>query len=220
MDFEPSAAIFDLDGTLVEFPLAYLFEETNRVLRQLLWPEVEHDLLRTYFADFDYFGFIEQSKREDFIKCFWKEFDGNGFPSPVLLPGTLECLKALTEQGISIALATAREASEPELREILRHTGILDYVSLVVPRDVALGDNWMDKTRHVEKICTKLRLRPAQTMMIGDIPPDIESGKRAGVGLTVAVLSGGINRDVLQYAQPDVILDDVAQIPQYLRAIR
>ena len=49
-------------------------------------------------------------------------------------------------------------------------------------------------------------------MMIGDIPPDIESAKRAGLGFSVAVLSGGIEQGVLEAAKPDLLVENIADL--------
>jgi phosphoglycolate phosphatase-like HAD superfamily hydrolase len=40
---------------------------------------------------------------------------------------------------------------------------------------------------------------------------DIEEGKNAGCGLTIAVLSGAQNREELEKAEPDYILNTISE---------
>ena len=44
---------------------------------------------------------------------------------------------------------------------------------------------------------------PAETVMVGDVPTDVTSAAKVGVGTTVAVKSGGIKEEVLREAKPD-----------------
>ena len=46
----------------------------------------------------------------------------------------------------------------------------------------------------------------------GDSEIDIEEGKNAGCGITIGVLSGAQTREQLQAANPDYILDSLAEL--------
>ena len=59
--FSAKLAIFDLDGTLVEFPREFLFSESERIMKLISHPEVERSVMLESFADFDFFRFLLDS---------------------------------------------------------------------------------------------------------------------------------------------------------------
>ncbi|HQH26754.1 MAG TPA: HAD family hydrolase [Oligoflexia bacterium] len=216
--FKPELVIFDLDGTLVHFPHDYLFRETNRILEELTWPPVEEAVLEETFSLFDYFSFIEEDKRVRFQEHFWQAFDHKNYPAPVPFTGSVKCLQTLSDLGISIAIATARAYAEEELQAALAGTGILDFIDVLVPRRVQDRD-WMDKSGQIQEICQRLDVSTKKSVMVGDIPPDITSASEAGVGFTVAVLSGGIREEILRRAAPDLVVENVDELINYFLSI-
>ncbi|PWN68706.1 HAD family hydrolase [Chryseobacterium phosphatilyticum] len=57
---------------------------------------------------------------------------------------------------------------------------------------------------------------PQKVLKAGDSVIDIEEGKNAGCGLTVAVLSGAQNRTELEKAGPDYILNTISEVENLL----
>ncbi|AZA81311.1 HAD family hydrolase [Chryseobacterium lactis] len=57
---------------------------------------------------------------------------------------------------------------------------------------------------------------PEKVLKAGDSVIDIEEGKNAGCGLTIAVLSGAQNREELEKAQPDYILNTISEAENIL----
>ncbi|AZB18929.1 HAD-IA family hydrolase [Chryseobacterium indologenes] len=57
---------------------------------------------------------------------------------------------------------------------------------------------------------------PAKVLKAGDSVIDIEEGKNAGCGLTIAVLSGAQNRTELEKAKPDYILNTISEAENLL----
>lgn len=57
---------------------------------------------------------------------------------------------------------------------------------------------------------------PAQVLKAGDSEIDIMEGKNSGCAITVGVLSGAQNREQLQVANPDYILNNVMEIESIL----
>ena len=211
----PELVIFDLDGTLIEFHHDFLFDQTDRVLRQLGFDPVPRPLLSRYFSEFDYFQFVEAKERESFVERFWQLFDWDRLPQPMLLPGSLAAVAELTGRGIRTAIATARVTSESELRQTLGHTGLLEHVSCLATRASA-EVHWTDKTGSIREVCHRLKISPRKALMVGDNPTDITSAKTAGVGYTVAVSTGGIREEVLAKAGPDAIIPDVRSLVDVL----
>ncbi len=63
----------------------------------------------------------------------------------------------------------------------------------------------------------KTALAPHEIAMIGDSPADMQAGRRAGVGLKIAVLTGACGRAQLA-PLADLVLDDISEIPDVLSA--
>nr|WP_315035719.1 HAD-IA family hydrolase [uncultured Chryseobacterium sp.] len=57
---------------------------------------------------------------------------------------------------------------------------------------------------------------PSKVLKAGDSVIDIEEGKNAGCGLTIAVLSGAQNRAELEKAKPDYILNTISEAENIL----
>lgn len=57
---------------------------------------------------------------------------------------------------------------------------------------------------------------PEKVLKAGDSVIDIEEGKNAGCGLTIAVLSGAQNRTELEKAKPDYILNTISEAEHIL----
>lgn len=57
-------------------------------------------------------------------------------------------------------------------------------------------------------------LRPSEIAMVGDNRHDLDTGKAAGAGLVIGVLSGTGTRETL--AGADVLLDSIADLPAFL----
>ncbi len=208
----PKAILFDLDGTLIEFHHDYLFEEASRIIATIGHDPVERSELASCFQEFDFFRFVRGHKTEDFTKLFWHHFNWNGFPRALLLPGVAETLSKLRTSGFQLGVVTARCVEVETLTVDLEHTGILAHMEHVCVRPGEHVD-WKDKRDTIRSACKALGVKPHETMMVGDIPPDITCGKEVGVGWTVAVKSGGISEEVLRRAKPDAIISDVTALP-------
>lgn len=57
---------------------------------------------------------------------------------------------------------------------------------------------------------------PKEVMKAGDSAIDIEEGKNAGCGITIAVLSGAQTREQLEAAHPDYILNNISEAEKIL----
>jgi phosphoglycolate phosphatase len=64
-------------------------------------------------------------------------------------------------------------------------------------------------------ILESVKTKPAQAVIVGDSPSDIEAGRAAGV-LTCAATYGYRHKELLLEAKPDFIVDDLAELQQIL----
>lgn len=128
-------------------------------------------------------------------------------------PGADEVLSALKEAGARIGLVTSKSRQIAERG--LSLLGMRDAFEVVVTAD--------DVSAHkpdpapVLHALRALGVPPRRAAYVGDSPADIASAKAAGV-LAVAATWGVASRDRLLEAQPDVIVDSLAEVLAALEA--
>jgi len=129
------------------------------------------------------------------------------------IPGARETLEALRAAGLSVVLTTG---FAPATRD-----AILDGLGWRPLVDAALSPVDVGRGRPAPDLVLTALLRTrasgvASLVVVGDTTSDIASGRAAGAGLVVGVLSGAHGRDALAGAGADAVLDDVAGLPELL----
>ena len=79
------------------------------------------------------------------------------------------------------------------------------------------GDSAAEKKPHpalIHDVLGRFRILPGQGLIVGDGDTDIEAGKRAGV-VTCGVTYGFGSREGLIAAEPDILIDDLAELSRY-----
>lgn len=214
--------IFDYDGTLVEFPIKFMLDETFRIVEQSGHPKVSFDSLMDAFSDFDFFRFarigenpIEAEKL--FKENYWKEYNWDNFPLGEPFPETAETLKCLTERGYILSIATARVIEPEKLLNEMNSNGLGSFFKLenIKTRSSHLQD-WKDKQTQINETLKSTNTTANNSIIIGDIPSDIISGKECGLKHNIAVQSGGIKKDVLEGSEPDAVILNLGDLPNLL----
>ena len=126
---------------------------------------------------------------------------------PGLFPHVMETLAAMKESGCVLTIASSR--SYGSLKEFLREMGIAPYISYV------LGANSVTHAKpHPEpvlKTMADMGITADETLVVGDMPVDIQMGKGAGAR-TCAVTYGNASRDELIAAGADYVIDDFSEL--------
>ncbi len=110
-------------------------------------------------------------------------------------PGTRDLLKRMRAQGLEIGVGTS--AQKEELKPLLEIAGVADLIDSKTSSDDA--ESSKPDPDIIQAALKRLQLPPAQVLMVGDTPYDIEAAGRAGVR-TVAFRSGGWTDDGLEGA--------------------
>ena len=207
--------IFDLDGTLIEFHQDYLVEQALGIIPKLGYHNILREELDNAFYSFDLFRFVKESEREEFMEKFWNLFDWTNFPKPSPFPESLLILKELNKIGKRLAIATSRLSELDELKSILNQTPLMEYISHVECRTDPQV-HWTDKRDLIKKVCSEIGVLPEHSAMVGDIPTDIQSARDVGISRLIAVKSGGIAESILRDAKPDLLLENVGEITEFL----
>ena len=140
--------------------------------------------------------------------------------------GCLECFEWLRHQGIAIGLTTGfyREVTNIILRRLgwdqgldSRYAGTPDSLiqASVTSDEVANGRPAPDMIRRVMELTDVGD--PRSVIKIGDTPVDLEEGRNAGCGLTLAVTNGSHTIEQLQGCPNDGVLNSLLELKTCLQ---
>jgi len=219
------AVIFDLDGTLVNFTLDY------KSLRQdVISALIRHGAPRSIF-----------SVNESIFKAFEKatmHFQNNGEPEAIIkkaydeminlaekyemesaqntdmMPGAEVTLQTLRNMDVKIGLCTNNGLKA--VRYLIRKYRLRSYFDNIVTRESI--PSMKPDTGHFLAAIAPLRVKPKETVMVGDSIIDIKASKP--LGATVIGIhsnySGSIN---LKEAGADYIIKSITEVPEILKAL-
>ncbi len=226
-------AIFDKDGTLIEFHLMWsdwvrtLADELasahgdrlDDIVYRLMGVDPETGLvqphgalaatpmarLRAALVAALVDARISPTEAERIVRLAWHS------PDPVTLARPVTDLRVLFEAlraaGTRIAVATSDDREPTE--RTLAHLGVADLVEAVACADD--GRPVKPEPHAVAWLCRTLGISVERAAVIGDAPADLRMGRAAGAGLIVGVLTGVGDRRTLQ-PLADVVLESIEEL--------
>jgi phosphoglycolate phosphatase-like HAD superfamily hydrolase len=206
----PLAVILDVDGTLVDtnyhHAIAWFRAFRRHDVTVPLWRIHRHmgmgaDQLVAALA-----GDEVEERCGDDLRAAEKELYGALIPEVVPLEGARELVVALGERGHRVVLASSAKEEEVD-----------HYVDLLDVREAAHA--WttsadVDATKpNPDLIEAALELAGGgDAVVIGDAMQDCQAARRAGIGLIVAVLTGGISEQELRGAGATHVYESAAHL--------
>jgi phosphoglycolate phosphatase len=183
------AALFDLDGTLVD-TAQDLAAAANRMLADLGRPPLPEDGIRDYIGKgvvnlvnrcFEATGGGSDEERRDAMERFERHYIAGIADRSRPYPGVVDGLEALARAGIAMGVVTnkAGRFTEP----LLELTGLRRYFGVVVS-----GDTVERKKPHADPMLFAARTlgsAPDETLMVGDSLNDVQSARAAGCPVVV-----------------------------------
>ncbi len=135
-----------------------------------------------------------------------------------LLPGIVDLLEALKARPqVAMALLTGNLSGGAKLK--LTHYGVWHYFEFGAYADDHHDRNQLGRfaqARALEKHGVEF---PADRIFVlGDTPHDITCARAIGAK-SVAITTGSYNRDALAAHKPDILLDDLSDVPAVLAAL-
>ncbi|MBZ9689569.1 HAD family phosphatase [Clostridium estertheticum] len=194
------AAIFDLDGTLVDSMWVWgkidedYFKNRNMDLPLNLKSQIEHlsfdDTAQYFRTNFGILDTIEEIKKE------WTDFAYVEYLNNVKLkPGVVEFLSLLKTMNIKIGLATSN--SKSLLEAVLKANDIYNYFdSITLTDEVTRGKNFPDVYLLAAE---KLGVKPEECIVFEDILPAVKGAKAAGMKVV------GVYDDFSKEQREDII---------------
>jgi len=128
------------------------------------------------------------------------------------MPKISDTLKKLSEKA-KLALTTMRYVPKEKVIAELEKFGLAKYFQYII---TALDTHDPKPSPEALTKCARqLGVQTHECLVVGDSVADIRAGKNAGAK-TVAVLSGIFSREELQREKPDLILENVKELPDFL----
>jgi len=197
--------VFDLDGTLVD-SLPDLAAAANYALGRLGLPERpleahrqmigggEHNFVRRFL------GPEHQHLFDEALRLYLEHYSRHLGDLSRLYPGVKETLGRLSPREMAV-LSNKREDLA---RQVVHIMGIADYFA-----QVRGGDSYgvlKPAAEGLSALIRELGANPAQTLMVGDKPEDVQAGRGAGTR-TAALTCGYADPDAILAAAPDHLLN-------------
>lgn len=201
--------IFDLDGTLINaYPAVE--ESVNYVLRYFKRPEQRHEAIERavgWGPKSLLSAFLDKALLEEAL-CLYNEHHARALlRGSSLLPGAGVLLTTLKTRGCTLAVASNR----PKKFSLI----VTRYLAIESMFDrILCGDEVDTPKPHPQmllQIMDELSFSPEQTLYVGDMTVDVETGRAAGVK-TVAVTTGSSSRTEIEVLAPWRIINRVDEV--------
>jgi phosphoglycolate phosphatase len=212
--FKAKGIVLDLDGTIVDSTEAYVqaakiafnvFDKTAPSRGLML--EIPRRMEQGLPID-DIIGIDPKCFLPHYLKAYYSVVEKN----TKLIPNVKKTLETLSGKA-KLALITMRHAPNALVCKELDYLEVSKYFSHVVTAlDTAKPKPHPEGLLHCVET---LNVKMCDWIIAGDSVNDIRMGKTAGIP-TIAVLTGLFHRDELTRECPDLILNDINALPQFI----
>ena len=209
--------IFDFDGTLGD-TRRNIVMTLQQTMREKHLPMTDEgrcaatigltlkDSFKTHFPH------LSDEEAEECATTYRRIFEVNKKKMvPRLFPNVAETLAELKRRGITMSVASSRNAAS--LRSFLKDMGIEQYIAYVLGADDVAKPK--PDAEPVMKTLATLGFAADETLVVGDMPVDILMGRNAGTR-TCGVTYGNASRQQLEEAGADFIIGDMGELPNCL----
>jgi phosphoglycolate phosphatase-like HAD superfamily hydrolase len=208
------AVLFDLDGTLVDARERLLLS-CRQALQQLAIREPDEATCWEAFQTHNMGKLAPVPLREQFFALVLDGYS-NYTGAVKLIPGAIEALQFCRQRDYSTAVITSRRTSPAHVVAELERAGLAPFIDVIKTHEGVDIPAILAKEQRLLEAVLELRASPDDSIYVGDLPDDVSSARRAGLRLSVAVLTGGIKRELLAAEGPDAILNSVGELPDYI----
>jgi len=206
------AAIFDLDGTLLD-TLTDLSQAANHALTAVGRPTYSRDAYRTLVGQgvrnlfIDALGPAHQSLLEGAITAFHAYYADHRFDTTAPYPGIVAMLDRLSAEQALLGVLS-NKPHEATVDVVTRFFGSLTWTAL---RGHIQGTPPKPDPASAMQTLAQMRVEPDQCVYVGDTRVDMLTGKAAGM-FTVGVSWGFRSVQELRESGADVIIDEPAEL--------
>jgi len=210
--------LLDLDGTVVDSTEAYS-EAVKTALaamgQKMVDTKIVTELPRRLEQNLPINNLLKGIDVQKFLEIYLKAYYQATATKTKPMPKISETLQKLSERA-KLALITMRCVPKEKVLWELKKLGLSKYFQFIT---TALDTHDPKPSPEALIKCAKqLGIRTCECVVVGDSVADIKAGKTAGAK-TVAVLSGIFSREELEREEPDLILESVNQLPDFLENV-
>ncbi len=204
-----AAILFDIDGTLVDSTYHHALA-WSRAFADAGVPIPLWRIHRTIGMGGDKLvaavaGDQVEEQQGDALRAAWGEQFVPVASEVRPLPGATDLVRALAEDGWTVALASSGQKRFAE--DAVASLGITDLIAVMTTADDA--DQSKPEPDLVASTLAQLDVDTA--VFVGDTPYDVDAAGRAGLRC-VAVRTGGFGRDELEAAGAALVVDDLTDL--------
>ncbi len=219
-EFQPTAIVWDLDGTLVD-SAPDLATALNTVLDERGFFTHSIDVVRAMIGNgvpklvergFNAVGMrLDAGQLEELVEMFLHEYVACATAQTRPYPMVVEVLDQIREMNIPMGVCT----NKPEAisRQILDGLGLSGYFNSVIGGDSTTGRK--PDPLPLLTCLTELVAAPQHSLMIGDSAVDVNAARAACVG--VCVVPWGYRPVAAEDLRADFVLHDFAALPGMIR---
>jgi HAD superfamily hydrolase (TIGR01509 family) len=207
--------LLDLDGTVVDSKEAYL-EAVKTAFKtmgqRIVDAKIVTEIPKRIEQNLPIKGLLKGIDTQKFLDVYLKAYSQATSVKTKPMPEVAETLNKLSKKA-KLALITMRYVPKERVVKELEKFGLAKYFQHVI---TALDThNPKPSPEALIKCAKQLDIQMCECMVVGDSVADIKAGKTAGIK-TVAVLSGIFSREELQREKPDLILESVNKLPDFV----
>lgn len=207
--------LLDLDGTLVDSREAYgeAVKTAFRALgRKVVPASVVLEIPKRLELNLPINDLIGKADVQKFLELYLNAYYGVTATKTKPMPKIDDTLRKLSRKAM-LALITMRYVSKEKVIAELEKFGIAKYFRHVI---TALDtQNPKPSPEALIKCAEQLGVQACECLVVGDSVADVKAGKAAGAK-TAAVLSGIFSRRELETEKPDLILENVNKLPDFI----
>jgi len=206
---------FDLDGTIID-SYNTIYKTTVKALEILKinksLPEDEfYKRIGYHFIDIFREMNIPLNDFDEFIEIYKKHYF-EFINDSKIYPGVINTLEFLNENNISVSLLTTKSQSQAD--KLIDHFNLRKYFSYVMGRRDGISNKPSGES--LQLICSEIKIKPQNTLMVGDTELDIQCGKNAGAG-TCAALYGYRTKEAMEAERPNYLINDIKELQNIVK---
>ncbi|MGQ9641464.1 MAG: HAD family hydrolase [Candidatus Bathycorpusculaceae bacterium] len=207
--------LLDLDGTIVDSIEAYLEAAKTAFIaigKKNFDAKIVIEIPKRLEQNLPINDIVKAADEQKFLDFYLKTYYRVTAEKTRLIPNVQNAIKRLAEKA-KLALITMRYVPKERITEELEGFGLAKYFQHVT---TALDTHSPKPSPEaLIKCAEKLCIQTCDCAVVGDSVADVRAGKNAGAK-TVAVLSGIFSRRELVKEKPDLILESLSQLPDFL----
>jgi phosphoglycolate phosphatase-like HAD superfamily hydrolase len=207
--------LFDLDGTIVDSRQAYIAALKAAFLavgQKIVDIEVATEIPKRLEQNLPLNDLLQGIDVQKFLNVYLTTWYQATATKTKPIPGIFEALEKLSRKA-ELALITRRNVSKQDVIHELQKLDLAKYFQHIITAQDKC--NPKPSPEALIECAEKLGLQASECIVVGDSVADVRAGKNAGAK-TVAVLSGIFSRKELEKEKPDLILENVNQLPDFL----